>query len=101
VENLTTIERGEQLRAALASLRRQESEAIAMCDLSELSYTDAAAALHVSVGTLKSRLSHGRAHLRAALSEQDGPTQQPDGSLDDPWPEPLSQMFAHTPGGTS
>ena len=100
VESLATLERGERLRVALASLRRQECEAIAMCDLAELSYADAAAALHVSVGTLKSRLSRGRAHLRAALGKQDNPPQQ-DGTPDDSWPEPLSPKFAPTPGGTS
>lgn len=97
VDSLAALERSERLRAALASLRRHESEAIAMCDLAELSYADAAAALHVSVGTVKSRLSRGRAHLRAAFSGRADLPEEADG----PWPEPLAHMFAHTPGGTS
>lgn len=75
VENLATLDRVERVRAAMLSLRRQECEAITLCDLAELSYTDAAAALNVSVGTVKSRLSRGRARLREALAAADDPAE--------------------------
>ena len=50
MENLGALEKVGRLREAMMSIRRQESDAIVLCDLAELSYADAAAALNVSLG---------------------------------------------------
>ena len=41
-----------------------------LCDLQELSYVDAADALHCAVGTVRSRLHRGRALLAKPLGEE-------------------------------
>lgn len=48
----------------LAQLPRREQEVFALCAWSELSYEDAALALGIPVGTVRSRLSRARARLR-------------------------------------
>jgi RNA polymerase sigma factor (sigma-70 family) len=48
----------------LARLPRREQEVFALCAWSELSYEDAAIALRIPVGTVRSRLSRARARLR-------------------------------------
>ncbi len=48
----------------LAHLPRREQEVFALCVWSELSYEDAAVALGVPVGTVRSRLSRARRRLR-------------------------------------
>ncbi|WP_394814012.1 RNA polymerase sigma factor [Streptomyces litchfieldiae] len=57
----------EELAAALRALdklRRKEREVFALCVWSGLSYAEAAAALGVPVGTVRSRLSRARARLQ-------------------------------------
>lgn len=53
-----------QLLEQVAALSRQEQEVLALCVWSELSYEDAASALDVPVGTVRSRLSRARSRLR-------------------------------------
>jgi RNA polymerase sigma-70 factor (ECF subfamily) len=48
----------------LARLPRREQEVFALCAWSELSYEDAAIALGIPVGTVRSRLSRARTRLR-------------------------------------
>jgi RNA polymerase sigma factor (sigma-70 family) len=48
----------------LGRLPRREQEVFALCAWSELSYEDAAIALRIPVGTVRSRLSRARARLR-------------------------------------
>ena len=50
--------------ALLARLPRREQEVFALCAWSEVGYEDAAVALRVPVGTVRSRLSRARARLR-------------------------------------
>ncbi|HUJ05495.1 MAG TPA: RNA polymerase sigma factor [Streptosporangiaceae bacterium] len=52
------------LLCALAGMRPAEREVIALCDWAGLSYAEAAVALGVAEGTVKSRLSRARTHLR-------------------------------------
>ena len=47
-----------------ARLPRREQEVFALCAWSELSYEDAAIALRIPVGTVRSRLSRARARLQ-------------------------------------
>jgi RNA polymerase sigma-70 factor (ECF subfamily) len=50
--------------ALVTRLPRREQEVFALCAWSELSYEDAAIALGIPVGTVRSRLSRARARLR-------------------------------------
>jgi RNA polymerase sigma-70 factor (ECF subfamily) len=68
-ERLFAEQRIERLHAALAELPVEYREAIALCDLAELSYADTALALGCPVGTVRSRLHRGRALLAACLGE--------------------------------
>lgn len=58
---------------ALRSLNSREQDVLTMCDWAGLSYADAAVALEVPVGTVRSRLSRARKRLRAALEESLAP----------------------------
>jgi RNA polymerase sigma factor (sigma-70 family) len=50
--------------ALVSRLPRREQEVFALCAWSEFSYEDAASALGIPVGTVRSRLSRARARLR-------------------------------------
>lgn len=52
--------------AAVAALPRREQDVLALCVWSDLPYAEAAAALGVPVGTVRSRLSRARERLRAS-----------------------------------
>jgi RNA polymerase sigma factor (sigma-70 family) len=56
---------------AIAKLPRREQDVLALCAWAELSYEEAAVALGVPVGTVRSRLSRARARIRE-LSPADG-----------------------------
>ncbi|RLU80626.1 RNA polymerase [Streptomyces griseocarneus] len=62
----------DAMRRALEALRRPEREVLALCVWSGLDYAQAAAALGVPVGTVRSRLSRARARLRRLTDEQLG-----------------------------
>lgn len=70
---LTRLEAIEALREAILTLPAGYREAIVLCDLEEVSYADAAEALKVPVGTVRSRLNRGR----ALLAEKLGPSVRP------------------------
>jgi RNA polymerase sigma-70 factor (ECF subfamily) len=71
-------DRASTLRKAMLGLPVKFREAIVLCDLQELSYVDAAAALGCAVGTVRSRLHRGRALLAAKLRGTDeAPFQTP------------------------
>jgi RNA polymerase sigma-70 factor (ECF subfamily) len=53
-------------------LPRREQDVVALCDWSGLSYEDAATALEIPIGTVRSRLSRGRRRLRE-LATASGP----------------------------
>ncbi len=60
-------ERERALTVALRALSRPYREVVVLRDVEGLSYEDVAAALEISVGTVKSRLSRGRLELRRRL----------------------------------
>nr|WP_279639113.1 sigma-70 family RNA polymerase sigma factor [Sphingomicrobium sediminis] len=57
----------EKLSAAMAALPGAMRAAVALFYTAEMSVAEVAVALDIPVGTVKSRLSHARAHLRAAF----------------------------------
>jgi len=61
-------ERIDMLRRAVQTLPLPYREVLALCDLQELSYGDAAEVLSCPVGTVRSRLHRARALLAAKLS---------------------------------
>jgi len=64
-----TREREYAIKAALADIQDVYREAIVLCDIEGLSYEETAAALDVSLGTVKSRISRGREELRRRLKD--------------------------------
>ena len=57
----------EALQAELLQLPEDQRLAIVLCDIEGLSYEEVQAAMGGSLGTVKSRISRGRARLREAL----------------------------------
>jgi RNA polymerase sigma-70 factor (ECF subfamily) len=68
--DLSNSELLEYLRKAVLALPEQYREVVALCDLEELSYADAAVLLDCAPGTVASRLHRARAMLKAKLSYQ-------------------------------
>lgn len=67
LEDLTRRETLDRVRRAVLSLPEVYREAVVLCDLGEVSYEEAAAALDCPVGTVRSRLNRARAMLARKL----------------------------------
>lgn len=63
----------EQVRHAILTLPPDYREVVALCDLEEMSYDEAAVALGCAAGTVASRLHRGRALLAAKLRKARAP----------------------------
>jgi RNA polymerase sigma factor (sigma-70 family) len=61
-----------RLLSLFARLPRRQQDVVALCDWSGLSYEDAAVALDIPIGTVRSRLARGRCRLRE-LARTNGP----------------------------
>lgn len=59
----------DAVRRAVLQLPAQYREAVVLCDLEEMNYADAAVALGVPVGTVRSRLNRGRRLLVERLGK--------------------------------
>ena len=68
--DLTQRETLEALRRAVATLPRRYREVVVLCDLEEVDYADAAAALGCPIGTVRSRLHRARALLLEKLNRE-------------------------------
>jgi RNA polymerase sigma-70 factor, ECF subfamily len=68
VEGLTARQRAEALRGAILSLPPRYREVVVLCELHEMSYAEAAAAIGCAVGTIRSRLHRSRALLQSKLA---------------------------------
>jgi RNA polymerase sigma-70 factor (ECF subfamily) len=68
LSDLTRQESIEAIRQAVLALPRRYREVIVLCDLQEMEYEEAAAALGCAVGTVRSRLHRGRAMLVEKLN---------------------------------
>jgi RNA polymerase sigma-70 factor (ECF subfamily) len=66
--DLTRAERVAALKRSILSLPLRYREAVVLCDLQEMSYSDAAMALGCAVGTVRSRLHRGRALLAVKIA---------------------------------
>jgi predicted RNA polymerase sigma factor len=53
----------------MAELPAEQRAAIVLCDIQGMSYDEIADTLHISLGTVKSRLSRGRRKLRDYLQQ--------------------------------
>jgi len=60
----------ERLRRAIATLPENYREALVLCELEEMSYEEAAAALECPVGTVRSRLHRARALLTEKVRDE-------------------------------
>ncbi len=63
-----TAETARQIQAALDQLPADQRLTVILCDVQGLSYDEVARAMAVELGTVKSRLSRGRAQLRDLLA---------------------------------
>ena len=77
---LTHRETIENLRRAVLALPRRYREVVLLCDIEEVDYADAAAALGCPIGTVRSRLHRARALLLEKLHHERTP-RMPLGSL--------------------
>jgi RNA polymerase sigma-70 factor, ECF subfamily len=72
----------EQVRQAILLLPPDYREVVALCDLEEMSYDEAAVALGCAAGTVASRLHRGRALLAAKLRKAREPQSSKSASAD-------------------
>ena len=70
IDDARTLARTAQV---LGQLNRNEAEVLALCVWSGLTYAEAAAAMDVPVGTVRSRLSRARTRLRDLVDDAGGP----------------------------
>jgi RNA polymerase sigma-70 factor (ECF subfamily) len=77
IGDLASTERLNALRQAVLSLPLRYREVVVLCDLEEISYADAAAALDCAVGTVRSRLHRARALLAAKMRARLAPREAP------------------------
>jgi RNA polymerase sigma-70 factor (ECF subfamily) len=68
LERILRGETAEQVRRAVASLAPHYRDVLILCELSELSYAEAAQVCGIDIGTVRSRLSRARAGLAQRLS---------------------------------
>jgi len=64
------------LLTAIRDLSKAEREVLSLCDWAGLSYAEAADALDVPIGTVRSRLARSRQHLRDRAARDPGPLSQ-------------------------
>lgn len=72
LERLEREENGARVRAALESLGPETRAVLVLVDMEGAGYEEAAAALEVPLGTVRSRLFRGRETLRRHLLEMEG-----------------------------
>jgi RNA polymerase sigma-70 factor (ECF subfamily) len=68
-DSLTLRMAGRRIEAALSELPPDFREALLLVDVQDLNYREVALVLHVPVGTVKSRVSRGRALMRMMLGK--------------------------------
>ena len=71
LEKILKGETAEQVRRAVAQLKPHYGDILILCELSELSYAEAAQVAGIDIGTVRSRLSRARAQLAQRLAPYD------------------------------
>jgi len=71
LEKILKGETAEQVRRAVAQLKPHYRDILILCELSELSYAEAAQVAGIDIGTVRSRLSRARAQLAQRLAPYD------------------------------
>jgi len=69
IDDLASWEAVRKLRQAISTLPESYREVVALCELEEMSYEEAAAALDCPIGTVRSRLHRARALLVEKLRD--------------------------------
>lgn len=69
LERVEMSARANEVNVAFRRLSKRDQEVLTLCVLEELSVAEAAVALNVPAGTVKSRLSRAKARLAAALPD--------------------------------
>jgi RNA polymerase sigma factor (sigma-70 family) len=69
-EQVTEEEELRRVLAAVSRIPRREQDVLALCVFGDLSYEQAAIALDVPIGTVRSRLARARSRLRELLPEK-------------------------------
>jgi len=72
LERILRGEAAEQVRRAVAALAPHYRDVLILCELSELSYAEAAQLCGIEIGTVRSRLSRARAQLAQLLAPYSG-----------------------------
>jgi len=72
LERILRSEAAEQVRRAVAALSPHYRDVLILCELSELSYAEAAQVCGIEIGTVRSRLSRARAQLAQRLAPYAG-----------------------------
>ena len=68
LERVLRNESAEEVRRAVAALAPHYRDVLILCELSELSYAEAAQVCGIEIGTVRSRLSRARARLAETLA---------------------------------
>jgi RNA polymerase sigma-70 factor (ECF subfamily) len=68
LDKILRSEAAEQVRRALARIAPHYRDVLILCELSELSYAEAAQVCGIDIGTVRSRLSRARAQLAQRLA---------------------------------
>ena len=68
LERLLRAEAAEEVRRAVAAIAPHYRDVLILCELSELSYAEAAQVCGIDIGTVRSRLSRARAQLAQRLA---------------------------------
>lgn len=71
LERILRGETAERVRRAVAALAPHYRDVLILCELSELSYAEAAQVCGIDIGTVRSRLSRARAKLAQRLAPHD------------------------------
>jgi RNA polymerase sigma-70 factor (ECF subfamily) len=71
LDRLEDERRMQWVLAVLSELPRREQDVLALCLWAELSYDEAAAALEIPVGTVRSRLARARSRLERRLAQEE------------------------------